>query len=136
MLSHHNILWNVYRSLQVVHRTRDELFLSFLPLSHTLERTAGYYLPVMLGAAVAYNRSIPQLADDLLAVRPTAMISVPRIFERVYNKIYAGLEEKSPVASALFKLAVKVGWHRFEFRQGRATWSPTQIGRASCRERV
>lgn len=124
MLSHYNILWNVYRSLQVVKRTRDELFLSFLPLSHTLERTAGYYLPMMLGAAVAYNRSIPQLAEDLVAVRPTLLISVPRIFERVYHKIYAGLEEKSPVARALFQLAVKVGWQRFEHQQGRAGWSP------------
>lgn len=124
MLSHHNILWNAYRSLQVVKRGTDELFLSFLPLSHTLERTAGYYLPVMLGAAVAYNRSIPQLGEDLLAVRPTILMSVPRIFERVFNKIHAGLEEKSPLARALFRLAVNTGWRRFEFQQGRAGWSP------------
>ncbi len=127
MLSHHNILWNAYRSLQVVKRTPDELFLSFLPLSHTLERTAGYYLPVMLGAAVAYNRSIPQLAEDLLEVRPTIMISVPRIFERVYNKIHAGLEEKPAVARALFGMAVSVGWKRFQFQQGRAGWSPALL---------
>ena len=74
-----------------------ELFLSFLPLSHTLERTGGYYLPMMLGATVAYNRSIPQLGDDLLAIRPTIMIAVPRIFERVYNKLHAALDEKSAV---------------------------------------
>jgi len=124
MLSHHNILWNAYRSLQVVKCSPSELFLSFLPLSHSLERTAGYYLPMMLGAGVAYNRSIPQLADDLVAVKPTILISVPRIFERVYNKIQAGLEEKSPVARALFKLAVNTGWRRFEYQQGRAGWSP------------
>jgi long-chain acyl-CoA synthetase len=124
MLSHRNILWNAYRSLQVVERDPDELFLSFLPLSHTLERTAGYYLPMMLGATVAYNRSIPQLAEDLLAVRPTILISVPRIFERVYNKIHAGLEEKSPIARSLFNLAVNIGWQRFECQQGRASWSP------------
>lgn len=124
MLSHHNILWNAYRSLQVVNCSSSEVFLSFLPLSHTLERTAGYYLPMMLGACVAYNRSIPQLADDLLAVKPTILVSVPRIFERVYNKIHAGLEEKSPVARALFKLAVSTGWRRFEYQQGRAGWSP------------
>ncbi len=124
MLSHHNILWNAYRSLQVVKRGPDELFLSFLPLSHTLERTAGYYLPMMLGAAVAYNRSIPQLGEDLLAVRPTIMMSVPRIFERVYNKIHAGLEEKSPIARTLFRLAVNTGWRRFEYQQGRAGWTP------------
>ncbi len=124
MLSHQNILWNAYRSLQVVSCYPDDLFLSFLPLSHTLERTAGYYLPMMAGAAVAYNRAITLLADDLLAIRPTVLMSVPRIFERVYNKIHTGLEEKSPLARALFKLAVDTGWRRFEHQQGRAAWSP------------
>ncbi len=124
MLSHYNILWNAYASLQVVQCQPDELFLSFLPLSHTLERTAGYYLAMMVGGTVAYNRSIPQLGEDLLAIKPTILISVPRIFERVYNKIQAGLEEKSPVARALFKLAVNTGWRRFEHQQGRAGWSP------------
>jgi long-chain acyl-CoA synthetase len=124
MLSHHNILSNAYASLQVVSIGTSELFLSFLPLSHTLERTAGYYLPMMAGSAVAYNRSIPQLAEDLLAVRPTILISVPRIFERVYNKIQAGLEEKPPIARALFRLAVDTGWLRFEHQQKRAGWSP------------
>mgnify|MGYP000122603567 CR=1 FL=1 len=124
MLSHHNILWNAHRTAQVVNFSLSELFLSFLPLSHTLERTVGYYLPIVVGASVAYNRSIPQLADDLLAVKPTVLVSVPRIFERVYNKIYAGLEEKSPIARALFKLAVSTGWRRFEYQQGRAGWSP------------
>ncbi len=124
MLSHYNILWNAYASLQVVDCEPYEIFLSFLPLSHTLERTAGYYLAMMLGGTVAYNRSIPQLAEDLLVIRPTILISVPRIFERVYNKIQAGLEEKSPLARALFNLAVDTGWQRFEHQQGRAGWSP------------
>ena len=124
MLSHRNILWNAHRSLQMVDCRDDEVFLSFLPLSHTLERTGGYYLPMMLGATVAYNRSIPQLADDLLAVRPTILISVPRIFERVYNKIQAGVEDKPAFARALFRMAVDVGWRRFEHRQGRAGWHP------------
>jgi long-chain acyl-CoA synthetase len=122
MLSHSNILWNAHRSLQMVSCGPNELFLSFLPLSHTLERTAGYYLPMMLGAGVAYNRSIPQLGDDFQVIRPTILISVPRIFERVYNKIQVGLEAKSPIARALFKLAVEVGWTRFEYQQGRGGW--------------
>lgn len=124
MLSHRNILWNAWRSLQMVECRDDELFLSFLPLSHTLERTGGYYLPMILGATVAYNRSIPQLAEDLLTIRPTILISVPRIFERVYNKIQLGLEEKPAFARTLFRLAVDVGWQRFEHRQGRAAWHP------------
>ena len=124
MLSHYNILWDTYQSLQIVPCQSSELFLSFLPLSHTLERTAGYYLPIMVGAAVAYNRSIPQLAEDLQAVKPTVMMSVPRIFERVYNRIQDGLKEKSAIANKLFNLATDVGWHRFEYQQGRAGWHP------------
>lgn len=123
MLSHANILWNAYASQQKVDVFPDDLFLSFLPLSHTFERTIGYYLPMMCGAAVAYNRSIPELGEDLLHIRPTVLISVPRIFERVYNKIQAGLTEKSPLARKLFKAAANVGWQRFESQQGRASRS-------------
>lgn len=124
MLSHYNILWNAYRSLQMAPCDENEIFLSFLPLSHTLERTAGYYMPMMRGAAVAYNRSIPQLGEDLLAIRPTMIISVPRIFERVYNKIQAGLAEKSPIARGLFKLATEIGWARFQYQQRSTGWHP------------
>lgn len=121
MLSHRNILWNAYASQQKVDVYPDDLFLSFLPLSHTFERTVGYYLPMMCGSTVAYNRSIPELGEDLLSIRPTILISVPRIFERVYNKIQAGLSEKSPLARKLFSSAVDVGWRCFEYQQGRAS---------------
>jgi long-chain acyl-CoA synthetase len=100
------------------------VFLSFLPLSHTLERTAGYYLAMLLGGEVAYARSITQLAQDLEVIRPTVLISVPRIYERVYGRIQDGLEQKSPLARKLFDLAVRVGWRRFERAQGRAGWHP------------
>ena len=65
----------------------EDLFLSFLPLSHTLERTAGYYLPIMSGSAVAYARSVLQLAEDLQNIQPTVLIAVPRIFERVFSRM-------------------------------------------------
>jgi len=118
MLSHHNILWNAYAGLNSVPVFREDMFLSFLPLSHTLERTIGYYLPMMAGAAVAHARAIPLLAEDMLAIRPTILISVPRIFERIYAKIRAQLESKL-VARRLFEWAVAVGWQRFRHHQGR-----------------
>jgi len=122
MLSHRNILSNAYASQNRVNVYADDIFLSFLPLSHSLERTIGYYLTMMCGAAVAFNRSIPDLGEDLQIIRPTVLISVPRIFERVYNKIQHGLQEKSPLARRLFQSAVDVGWYRFEYLQGRADW--------------
>lgn len=127
MLSHANILWNAYASQLKVNVYPDDLFLSFLPLSHTFERTIGYYLPMMCGASVAYNRAIPELGDDLLHIRPTVLISVPRIFERVYNKIQAGLAEKSPLARKLFTAAVTVGWQRFESQQERSPSSLSML---------
>jgi long-chain acyl-CoA synthetase len=124
MLTHENLLWNAFYASQCADFGPHEVFLSFLPLSHTLERTGGYYLPMLLGAEVAYARSIAQLAQDLQAIRPTVLISVPRIYERVYGRIQDGLAKKGLLARLLFKLAVRVGWRRFEREQGRAGWHP------------
>jgi long-chain acyl-CoA synthetase len=125
MLSHRNILFNIQSSLKVFDVFEHDLMLSFLPLSHAFERTVGYYLPMTTGTAVAYNRSIPLLAEDLLAIQPTIMISVPRIFERVYAKIMGKLATESPLKRRLFRLAVDVGWAHFLHRQGRAPWRPS-----------
>lgn len=119
MLSHHNILSNVASCLQVIPVQPDDLLLSFLPLSHTFERTSGYYVPMMAGATIAYARSIPQLQEDLLTVRPTLLISVPRIYERVYAGIRAKLAEGSGFARWLFNFAVETGYSQFELQQGR-----------------
>ena len=122
MLTHRNILWNAHACARVFPVFCEDVFLSFLPLSHTLERTVGYYLPMMTGATVAYARSIAQLAEDLVTVRPTILISVPRIFERIYTKMRSQLDEKPAVARQLFEMAVEIGWQRFEHAQGRGPW--------------
>jgi len=124
MLSHYNMLSIAHAALTMIDVFQEDLFLSFLPLSHTLERTGGYYLPMMTGSTVAYARSVPQLADDLLAIRPTALIAVPRIFERVFVRIHAQLDKQSALARALFRLTNRVGWRRFERQQRRAGWHP------------
>lgn len=124
MSSHHNIIHNAYGGLQTCTVHPHDSMLSFLPLSHAFERTAGYYMSMMAGASVAYARSIPLLADDLKIIRPTILVSVPRIYERIYNAIHAKLEEASPLRRRLFTLAVNVGWERFEYQQGRGKWSP------------
>lgn len=124
MLSHKNILSNVYSCLHIVAVGPNDVFLSFLPLSHTLERTVGYYLPMMAGAIVAHARSIPDLANDLRLVRPDALISVPRIYERVYSRLMDQLARQRPLARYLFELAIAAGWHRHECSQGRARRRP------------
>jgi long-chain acyl-CoA synthetase len=124
MLSHRNIVHNANAGLQTFPVNPDDIMLSFLPLSHAFERTACYYISMMAGATVAYARSTTLLADDMKIIRPTIMIAVPRIYERIYNAIHSKLEEVSPVQHKLFTLAVDVGWDRFEYQQGRGSWTP------------
>lgn len=122
MLSHNNMLSNAFDAMATFTMRDDDLLLSFLPLSHTFERTCGYYLQVMTGATVAYARSIPLLSEDLQTIKPTILISVPRIYERINAAIKAKLDEGSPLKRALFHLAVEVGWARFLREQGRGGW--------------
>ncbi len=112
MLTHDNVMANVAATLQRVAPQPDDVFLSFLPLSHTFERTAGYYLPIGAGCCVAHARSVAQLADDMKTVRPTILVSVPRIYERVYSAIMSELAG-APLKKLLFGLTHTVGWRRF-----------------------
>ena len=125
MLSHNNILSNTAACLQVLATGHDDVFLSFLPLSHTFERTCGYYLTMMAGSTTAYARSIPQLGEDLQTIRPTMLISVPRIYERIWGTIRARLDEGSALRKKLFLFAATVGYARFEHAQGRGPWQPS-----------
>ncbi len=119
MLSHHNMLYVAHASICCVSCYREDVFLSFLPLSHTLERTCGYYLPMLAGAAVVFARSVQQLGADLLEVRPTAIIAVPRIFDRVYERIMEQMASKPAPARWLFQATTVVGWQQFLRQQGR-----------------
>ena len=122
MLSHRNILSNVQSGLSVYDVYPEDIFLSFLPLSHMFERTADYYLNVVSGASMVFSRSIPQLAEDFRIVQPTIIFSVPRIYERFLAAINDQLKKSSPVKRKLFDLAVDVGWSRFEYHNARGPW--------------
>ncbi|WP_119966255.1 AMP-dependent synthetase/ligase [Simplicispira lacusdiani] len=120
MLTHRNVVSDVKAVLQRIQPTVEDVFLSFLPLSHTFERTAGYYLPMAAGSCVAYARSVALLAEDLRTVRPTVLISVPRIYERVHAKVLEKLAS-SRLKTRLFEAAVAVGWRRFSLVHGLPT---------------
>lgn len=127
MLSHHNMLSVAAAALQYVDVLPSDIFLSFLPLSHTLERTAGYYLPMMAGATVAYARGITQLSDDMQHVKPSILIAVPRIFERIYYRLNSELSRKSILTQGLFHSTASIGWARFQYQQGRGSWQPSLL---------
>ena len=122
MLSHRNMLSNVQSGLAVYDVYPEDIFLSFLPLSHMFERTADYYLNVVSGASIVFSRSIPQLAEDFRIVQPTIIFSVPRIYERFLAAINDQLKKSSAGKRKLFDLAVDVGWGRFEYQNGRGPW--------------
>ncbi len=124
MLSHKNILSNAYSGMRSIALTPDDRLLSFLPLSHTLERTVGYYAPLLSGSSVYFNRSISQLAEDFQEIRPTALVSVPRIFERIHNQIHNNLRRGSQLNRLLFKDTMEVGWNYFQYSQGLSKWRP------------
>ncbi len=113
MLTHGNIVSNVKATLECVFPQVGDIFLSFLPLSHTFERTAGYYLALATGCTIAYNRSVLLLADDLKTIRPTVIISVPRVYERIFARVQDKLKKSRPAAGYLFDWAVEIGWRDF-----------------------
>ncbi len=121
MLSHANILSNIQATVRHVQIDQDDLFLSFLPLSHAFERTAGCYLPMLTGSCVAYAREISTLAEDLATVRPTILVSVPRIYERIYGRLQQQLAERGALPRALVRWTQELGWRHFQASQHHGT---------------
>jgi long-chain acyl-CoA synthetase len=110
MLSHRNILYDVHHTIK---KTRvlahDEVFLSFLPLSHVLERTVGYYLPLTLGGEIAFADSIEKIAENMVELQPTMMVCVPRLFEKIYSRIFENVHQLTLFKRKLFRNALSIG---------------------------
>lgn len=113
MLTHRNIIANIQGVLKNLVPYEHETMLSFLPLSHTFERTTTYYLSLALGFTVAFNRSISHLQQDLRDIRPSVLMSVPRVYEMIYGRLRDGLAKKPKYVQRMFDWAVNVGWRRF-----------------------
>jgi len=110
MLTHANFLIDARIGLdRLGGRNSRETFLSFLPLSHVLERTAGYYAALMSGSRIAFAESVDKVVENIVEVQPTAMVSVPRLFEKIYSRIYENVHLMSPPKRKLFHKAVEVG---------------------------
>jgi long-chain acyl-CoA synthetase len=109
VLTHRNFVSNALTVVGLIRCTPEDIFLSFLPLSHSFERMGGYYAVLAGGGVIAYAESVDKVRDNLPEVRPTIMCSVPRLYE----KIYAGLRELvlkgSPLKQKMFAWATDVG---------------------------
>lgn len=112
MLTHNNIVSNVKAATQHIYWDENDRSLSFLPLCHSFERTAGYYAIISCGAEIFYAESVDTVSKNMPEVKPTLMISVPRLFEKIYNLIVKSVEEGSDTKKKIFSWAVETG-HKY-----------------------
>lgn len=109
MLLHDNLLSNIRTASSLITVDDTDVCLSFLPLSHVLERMSGYYTSVFNGVTIVHAQSIDTLVDDLADIRPHWMVSVPRLYEKVHAGVLANVESESEFKQKVFKWAVGVG---------------------------
>jgi long-chain acyl-CoA synthetase len=109
MLIHDNFLSNCRSVKQILPITEEDICLSFLPLSHSFERMAGYYVPIFGGITIAYAESIDTVRDNLQEIRPTFMASVPRIYEKFHASVLENVKAGSPLKEKIFDWSFSVG---------------------------
>jgi long-chain acyl-CoA synthetase len=109
VLTHGNLVTNVLAAESTVQFIENERALSFLPLTHIFERMAGLFLWFHIGAAIYYAESVNTVAADMLEVRPTVMASVPRIYEKIFAKIYDTVASGSLIKRFIFHWAMEAG---------------------------
>ncbi|MFN8674672.1 MAG: long-chain fatty acid--CoA ligase [Candidatus Sericytochromatia bacterium] len=115
MLTNKNFMSNSVESAKILlPKSVDALELSFLPLSHVLERVVYYAIVVVIGGKVAYAESIDAISKNLLEVKPTILVSVPRIYEKIYNKVMEGVNASPPLKKNIFKWALNTGKEYYE----------------------
>ena len=115
MLSHGAILCNIMGAFDLLAELEleEEVFLSFLPLSHSYEHAAGLHFPVSIGAQVYYAEGIDKLATNMIEAQPTIMTAVPRLYETMRNRILRGIEKTGGMKARLFEKAVAIGTKRY-----------------------
>ncbi len=110
MLTQENVIFDTVFGLEIIGgEEKTETFLSFLPLSHVLERTGGYYAAIYSGSHIAFAENVATVMENIIEIRPPGMVSVPRLFEKIYSRIYENVRQMSKLQQAMFHYAVDVG---------------------------
>jgi long-chain acyl-CoA synthetase len=120
MTTHANILANCYGAYRLLETIGlgDEIFLCFLPLSHSYEHTAGMMFPISLGAEIYFAEGAETLAANMQEARPTIMTAVPRLYETMHQRILRAMERQSGPRARLFNLALRLGKKRLDDPEG------------------
>jgi long-chain acyl-CoA synthetase len=117
MLSHRNIMTNLEGAIELVRKLglgRRERFLSFLPLSHSYEHTAGQFFPISIGAEIYYAEGVETLSTNLVEAKPTILTCVPRLYEVLRQKILTGVQRQGGIKQSMFEKALALGTKRYE----------------------
>ena len=114
MLSHGAILCNCMGAYHLLkdYDLAEEVFLSFLPLSHAYEHTAGQFFPLSIGAQIYYAEGVEQLLSNLAETRPTIMTAVPRLYESMHQRLRRGVAKEGGKKAQFFALAERLGRKR------------------------
>lgn len=124
LMTHRNIVTDAFSALRSLPIYPEDRFLSFLPLSHAFERMAGYYCPLFVGAEIAYAESISSVIDNAKEIEPTIINTVPRLLEKLYDKLQAKLAVMTGAKKTMFKLAMNQGTKYFKYTQGEIEYGP------------
>ncbi len=109
MLSHHNMVSNIKGTLEKIQFFEEDIFLSYLPLSHSFERMGGHFTAFSKGSAVYYTESIEALPQNMIEVKPTMILSVPRLFEKMYSRVLDNIRNSSKLKQKIFWWSIAIG---------------------------
>jgi len=109
MLTHGNLASNIKAIMRAQKFSDNEVFLSFLPLSHVFERMCGHFSAFCIGAKTYYAESIDTVAENMKETKPTVLISVPRLYEKIYSKIITGVQSAPALRRMIFYWSLKNG---------------------------
>lgn len=124
ILTHGNLLANCADSQKALTLNETDMTLSFLPVAHSFERTAGYYTVMMAGGTIAYAEGLASIASNLLEIQPTIVLTVPRLLEVIYGRVMATVKSGSPLRQRLFGAAMATGASAAQYRHRREALPP------------
>jgi long-chain acyl-CoA synthetase len=135
MLTHANLVANMYAGATALNVHQDDAAVSFLPLSHAFERLVSYVY-LLQGVTIVFAESIETIGRDVLAVRPTIFTGVPRVYEKIHARVIEKGQTGSPAKAALFRWAVRIASARGRARLRSRSLSPLLSLQTTLAERL
>lgn len=136
LLTHEGFVQVVHAVVSQIPVDENDVFLSFLPMSHVYERVAGQFLPIGMGACIGYAKSLASLAGDMVKVRPTILLCVPRFLESFRERALDGVKKLPPLRQKMFHLAMGQGVRKAQGKFAPLAGVLDKIVMGKLRERV